>query len=59
MRHAITINRDSITVPKSTGMKYQSLAPKADLTIIEGRFEKVVKEINTARKGKIRQQAIR
>lgn len=40
------IKPDSKQVPKAPGMKYRHYAPKADLTIIEGPLEKVVKEIN-------------
>lgn len=32
--------------PKAPGMKYRHYAPKADLTIISGKSEKVIKEIN-------------
>ena len=38
--------------PKAPGMKYRHYAPKADLTIIEGSLEKVVKEINKRAKEK-------
>ena len=38
--------------PKAPGMKYRHYAPKADLTIIEGPLEKVVKEINKRAKEK-------
>ncbi|MDO4519730.1 MAG: L-threonylcarbamoyladenylate synthase [Eubacteriales bacterium] len=37
---------DEKTRPKAPGMKYRHYAPKADLTIIEGDEECVVKEIN-------------
>lgn len=39
-------------VAKAPGMKYRHYAPKADLTIIEGPLEKVVKEINKRAKEK-------
>ena len=46
------IRPDSKQVPKAPGMKYRHYAPKADLTIIEGPLEKVVKEINKRAKEK-------
>ena len=47
------IKPDSKQVPKAPGMKYRHYAPKADLTIIEGPLEKVVKEINKRAEEKI------
>ena len=46
------IKPDSKVHPKAPGMKYRHYAPKADLTIIEGPLEKVVKEINKRAKEK-------
>ena len=43
---------DASVRPKAPGMKYRHYAPKADLTIIEGPLEKVVKEINKRAKEK-------
>lgn len=47
------IKPDSKQVPKAPGMKYRHYAPKADLTIIEGPLDKVVKEINKRAEEKI------
>lgn len=45
----VTIMRnDSGQAPKAPGMKYRHYAPKGDLTIVEGRPEKVVEYINAA-----------
>lgn len=41
------IRPDSKTVPKAPGMKYRHYAPKASLTIVEGRAEAVTSFINT------------
>ena len=46
------ISENSTKAPKAPGMKYRHYAPKADLTIIEGPLEKVVKEINKRAKEK-------
>ena len=46
------VNSESKQAPKAPGMKYRHYAPKADLTIIEGPLEKVVKEINKRAKEK-------
>ena len=46
------IQENSKVRPKAPGMKYKHYAPKADLTIIEGPLEKVVKEINKRAKEK-------
>ncbi len=40
------IKSDSNTVPKAPGMKYRHYAPKADITVVEGKKEDVVKYIN-------------
>lgn len=40
------LSADSKTPPKAPGMKYRHYAPKADLIIIEGNAEAVVKKIN-------------
>lgn len=37
---------NSVQAPKAPGMKYRHYAPKGELTIINGRQENVVKEIN-------------
>ncbi len=37
---------DANLVPKAPGMKYKHYAPKGDLTIFEGKEEKVISEIN-------------
>ena len=39
------IASDSLTKPKAPGMKYKHYAPKADLTMFEGKTENVVKKI--------------
>lgn len=44
------LQKDSLTAPKAPGMKYKHYAPKADLTIIEGRTETVVNKINDVAK---------
>lgn len=45
----ITIMRnDSGQAPKAPGMKYRHYAPKGDLTIVEGKPERVVEYINAA-----------
>lgn len=45
----VTIMRnDSGQAPRAPGMKYRHYAPKGDLTIVEGRPEKVVEYINAA-----------
>ena len=43
---AITEGVKSGVVPKAPGMKYRHYAPKADLAIVEGPEEAVVKKIN-------------
>lgn len=40
------IAADDITKPKAPGMKYKHYAPKAQLTLIDGKQEKVVAKIN-------------
>lgn len=37
---------DAVTKPKAPGMKYRHYAPKADMVIVDGEAEKVVKKIN-------------
>ena len=37
---------DSLTKPKAPGMKYKHYAPKADLVLVDGEAENVVKKIN-------------
>lgn len=44
------IRPDSKTVPKAPGMKYRHYAPKASLSIVEGRAEAVTSFINTKTK---------
>lgn len=45
----VTIMRnDSGQAPKAPGMKYRHYAPKGDLTIVEGKPERVVEYINAA-----------
>lgn len=39
------LTADSKTPPKAPGMKYRHYAPKADLTVVEGRLEDVVAKI--------------
>lgn len=39
------LDADSATPPKAPGMKYRHYAPKAELTIVEGELESVIKEI--------------
>lgn len=40
------IASDSLTKPKAPGMKYKHYAPKADLVLVDGEAENVVKKIN-------------
>lgn len=40
------IASDSLTKPKAPGMKYKHYAPKADLVLVDGDADKVVREIN-------------
>ena len=40
------IEEDSGCRPKAPGMKYKHYAPKADLFLVEGKSESVVKRIN-------------
>lgn len=40
------IKPDSNIRPKAPGMKYRHYAPKADLAIVEGPTEEVIKAIN-------------
>lgn len=40
------IASDSLTKPKAPGMKYKHYAPKADLVLVDGDADKVVRKIN-------------
>lgn len=40
------IESDSLTKPKAPGMKYKHYAPKADLVLVDGDADKVVRKIN-------------
>ena len=40
------IAADSLTKPKAPGMKYKHYAPKADLVLVDGEAQAVVKKIN-------------
>lgn len=44
------IAADSVTRPKAPGMKYKHYAPKADMILVDGEEEKVVKTINALAK---------
>lgn len=46
------IAADDTTKPKAPGMKYKHYAPKADMIIIDGEKELVIKEINSRTKEK-------
>ncbi|MDE7435782.1 MAG: threonylcarbamoyl-AMP synthase [Lachnospiraceae bacterium] len=44
------IATDSVTRPKAPGMKYKHYAPRADMILVDGEEEKVVKTINALAK---------
>lgn len=47
------IDADSKEPPKAPGMKYRHYAPRAELSIVEGRMEPVIREINRLAEKKI------
>ena len=47
------LNADSKVAPRAPGMKYRHYAPKAELSVVEGRLDMVVSFINTMVKEKM------